>query len=566
MSALQPAFPDPAGPASDGSDLPQQAPAPGYSGPERRRTPRRTAVAWPTPAPQAAPAFSPPPAAPTPAPTAAAVHAAPVVVPEPAAPTAAMPRFVPPAPAAPAPAPAAQAPAPAPQVPPAFATRLVPPAPPQAPAAPVPPQPPAAPAPPSTPISLAGADIPAALSAPVAPQPPAAPVPPAAPAPLPPAPAADHRSLAPPGFSGERIRAAESAQLLALDPSFPDDWDGPAEPPQLLTTATATATTAAVLPEPADVAALADPTAAAASAAVAAGADAPALPREVGGSRLAGGMLAALPRRGDGRAFGRDRGSTARIAGTLLVLSLAVAFVGPPIANALRDVPIIGDALDQLRALALYPRVYGLYWVTATLGVLSGYGIVAAHMEQQAEKQGMRQDPTRRLNIALASLLAITGSAGLMSLLHSRGWAAGAASTGFFLALSLLVPLGRMPGKRAMDSQPERAWLLLFLVAIPAMVLAPSIPTILLLLLSFTRVRTGWSEITGAADHHADGPVDQTNRASALIITVGVLVAASLGLHAMHQSSAELRTLQSERGVSTVPGAVQGPTVDHLER
>ncbi len=55
------------------------------------------------------------------------------------------------------------------------------------------------------------------MQPPVAVQPPVAPQPPAPPA------QDGGPSTAPPGFSGARIIAAESAQLLALDPTFEDD-------------------------------------------------------------------------------------------------------------------------------------------------------------------------------------------------------------------------------------------------------------------------------------------------------------------------------------------------------
>ncbi len=523
-------------------------------------TRRRTAIAWPEPTPQAKPIFSPPPA---PAPS--AVHAAPVVVPpleplgrpapaQPAPPAAPAPaaapsvaagplhRFIPPSPPAP------PAPAPQPGAPtelraaaaPAVATdapiaRFVPPVAPQPPAPPVAVQPPVAPQPPAPPV---------AVQPPVAPQPPARPV--AA------QPAQDGGpSTAPPGFSGARIIAAESAQLLALDPTFEDDEPEVASAEMLapyVAPANLQALMATAAPE-------ASPAAAPAAA-----------PREIGGSRLLGAIAGLIPRGGDTARLRGDRSAAVRLAVGVLLAIVGLVVVGPALAGTVEGVPVIGPALDQLKAFTLYPQVYGLTWLTGVLAIASIFGIVTAHMEQQAHKQGMRQDPVRRLNIALAGLLALTVGAGLFTTVSAHGWAAGAAATGFFTALCLLIPIGRLPGARAMQSQPERAWVLLFLLSIPALVLAPSIPTILLLLLAFTRVRTNWPAISAGTDAHAGGPVDGTNRLSALVITLGVLIAASLGMHAMQQTSDEVRELRQGDQVTRVPGAVPGPTIDELRR
>lgn len=504
-----------------------------------------------------------------------------------------MPRFVaPPSPAPAAPAPAQPAPQPAAtpislagaEVPAVLmpAARFV---------APRAPQPPAAPAPATTPQA---APLPPVAAAPMqaAPQPPAAPPAPPQAAPVPPvapqaptastaptaptAPAAPtaagHGSTAPPGFSGARIIAAESAQLLALDPSFDEDEPAPgaharpAAPPHQ-------GAAAAAAPTP--VVGQEQLTTTAGAFATAAPRPATDGPREIAGSRLLGGLADLLggvaslrPRRGDQSSTGRerDRSSALRMGAAVLVTVIALLVVGPALSGPLGGVPIIGDALDQLRAFTLYPQVYGLTWITGVFAIASCLGIVIAHMEQQAHKQGMREDPVRRLNIALGGLLALTFGASLFTTVSSHGWAAGAAATGFFAALCLLVPLGRLPGARAMASQPERAWVLLFLLSIPAMVLAPSIPTILLLLLSFTRVRTNWGAISRGEDEHAGGPVDGTNRLSALIITLGVLIAASVGMHAMQQTSAEVNELRQSDEVTRVPGTIPGPTIDELKR
>ncbi len=255
-----------------------------------------------------------------------------------------------------------------------------------------------------------------------------------------------------------------------------------------------------------------------------------------------------------------------RLAVGVLLAIVGLVVVGPALAGTVEGVPVIGPALDQLKAFTLYPQVYGLTWLTGVLAIASIFGIVTAHMEQQAHKQGMRQDPVRRLNIALAGLLALTVGAGLFTTVSAHGWAAGAAATGFFTALCLLIPIGRLPGARAMQSQPERAWVLLFLLSIPALVLAPSIPTILLLLLAF---HPRAHQLAGDQRRHRrprGGPVDGTNRLSALVITLGVLIAASLGMHAMQQTSDEVRELRQGDQVTRVPGAVPGPTIDELRR
>ncbi|MEH3054292.1 MAG: hypothetical protein PGN13_09845 [Patulibacter minatonensis] len=525
MSAPQPAFPQPTGSAQTGEPALDDAPR----GKAQRR---RTSVAWPAPSPQAAPPTFAPAAAPPAPPAPQPVHAAPVVVPDPAPagpPTALRARVAPQAPTAP------QAPA-APQAP--VLPRFMAPA----------PTPAAAPAP--TPAAPHGARFVPPAPLPQAPPPPAAPALPAA------TPRTSGTSAAPPGFSGERLRVAESAQLLALDPSFDDD-DG--EPFAALASNVAPTPAAPVAATPSHV----DPAMAAFAAPThpfASPATAPQAPRADDAERSIVTKL--LVRSGDRARFGRDRAATIRVATTILIASLLLVVAGPPLAKALKGVPVIGTALDQLRAFTLAPGAFGLPWLAGVLGIASIAGTITAHMEQQAEKQGMRRDPARRLNIGLATLLAITLGSGLFSTLHAHGWAASAASLGYFTGLCLLLPLGRLPGARAMATQPERSWALLCAASAIAMVLAPSLPTIALLLLSFTRVRTHWAAIS-AGDDTSEERVDATNRTSALVIVLGVLLASSFGMHVMQLSSSDVDAMRAADDI-VVPGAVQGPTVDEL--
>ncbi|MBO9531561.1 MAG: hypothetical protein J7513_01115 [Solirubrobacteraceae bacterium] len=564
MSALQPAHPEPSGPGpDDATGAPGHAAAPVAP---RRAPRRRTSVAWPAPAPQAVP-----PGQRRPAPPAVVPEPASAPAPTPVAATVTLPRFV-----APRPAPAAPPVAPTPPTPfPRF----------QAPVPPAAPTPPPAPAP--QPVSLAGADVPALL----APEPPAPTLPPLPEEPLagrldrpaaaprtvaparptppsaPPRPA-DGASAAPPGFAAERLVVAASAELLALDPSLDDE-----QPTDEIPAAAAPAAAAAAAAAPAvsgfdpltltpeEAASLGAPLRMSLPTEHASVPSAAAPPAEIGGSRLAGRALAALPRRGDLRAFGRDRGASARVALAIIVVSVLIVIAGAKIADLLRPVPLIGSAVDTLQAIALYPKVYGVEWVTATLAIFCLGGVIFAHMEQQAERQDMRRDPVRRLNIALTSMLALTLGSGVMSLMHDRGWAAAASATGFFAALFLAIPIARFPGARAMQMQPDRAWGLLLLVSLPAVFIASIVPTLAIAILALTHVRTRWAQVQADADDYADGPVDRGNRRGALIITLAIVIVSAIGFNAMHQSVEDLRGLQQQERTA-FPGAEQGPTID----
>ncbi len=111
-----------------------------------------------------------------------------------------------------------------------------------------------------------------------------------------------------------------------------------------------------------------------------------------------------------------------------------------------------------------------------------------------------------------------------------------------------------------MAHQPERAWALLLLLSLPAAILAPTFPTLAIVVLAFTRVRTHWAEISANTDAHAHAPIERTSRIAALVIMVGVLLAGSIGMHSMHQSAHDLRALTTEQS-QAFPGASEGPTV-----
>lgn len=370
---------------------------------------------------------------------------------------------------------------------------------------------------------------------------------------------------------------AESAELLALDPSLDDETTeatAPMPPESAQFAAPTAVVSAPVDPSfpfdpatltPEEAASLAGPLRVSLPDERGAATPAPAPtapPAEIGGSRLAGRLLSVLPRRGDvAAARGRNLPAAGRLLVTFVVVVALLAIAGGTIADLLRPVPIIGSAIDTLQALTLYPSVYGLEWITATLAVLSFAGVVFAHMEQQAERHQMRKDPVRRLNISLATMLVLTVGSGAMSLMHDHGWAAAASATGFFVALCLAAPLARTPGARAMAPQPDRAWALLFLISLPVVIIASTLPTLLIAVLAFTHVRTRWSEVVDNTDEHADGPLDRTNRLGALVITAAVVIVAGIGFNAMHQSTDELRGLQQQERTA-FPGALEGPTID----
>ena len=335
-------------------------------------------------------------------------------------------------------------------------------------------------------------------------------------APLAPTPASGPTSKAPPGFTGSRILAAESTTLLALDP-VDDEPDAAAEPT--------------------------------------------AGPATVGGSALLARARAVVPRRGDHKAFGRDRDATKRVSVAVLVTALLTAIAGPPLGRLAAKVPVLDQMVAQLQSYALYPSAYGLLWFVAALTTVTLAGVVVAQMEKTAHAQGRRRDPVTRLNIALAGVLALTLAAGSFSLLRSHGWAAGAASIGFFASVCLLVPLGNLPGARALRAQPARAWAIVLGVALAGFAAQPSFPTALLVLLTFTHVRTRWAEVRdGGASVDPDAAVDPTNRRSALLIVAFVLIASSVGMNATTLPARDIRPAD-QLLPTTMPGTERGPTI-----
>jgi hypothetical protein len=530
-----PAAPIAPAPVAEAAPTPPSAPAPA---PPVQAAPAATAsigpdhevfeVEWITPEPDPVPidwidptVAAPAPIAHTPvAPAATApvdyatVAPAPPTAPAPYAPAAPAPAdYSPAAPAAPAPV--AYAPAP--------------------PVAPVAPAPPVAPTPVyAAPVSIAGAEVIPAVLAPEPAErriaPPLAPLPPRPEAPVAQAAAADPSSAAPPGFVPPTILMAESASLIALDPT--DDPDVVAEyAPE-------------AVPAPA----------------IALQEDHHAPPAEIGGSAILGKIARLTPRSGDPRAFGRERGATVRIASSVLVVALLVAFVLPALAAPLGKLPIIGGAADQLSSLALYPKSYGIAWLAAALGAISIGGLIVVQMEKTAAKVGTREDAVHRLNVSLAWILTLTLSSGVLSLFKSFGWAAAGSATGFFIALCLLIPIGRLPGAQAMRIQASRAWALLTVLATIIFLLAPSFPMGLIALVAGIHVYRHWDSVKAGEDGHRDGPIDNTNRLSALLITLAVLIAGGIGLSAMTLSPDKIRTSTGD-GLTFIPGAPKGPTI-----
>jgi MFS family permease len=329
----------------------------------------------------------------------------------------------------------------------------------------------------------------------------------------------DPSSKAPPGFTGEAIRAAESPTLLALDP-VDDETTRPV---------------AVVAP-----------------------------PETIGGSALLAKLLSLVPKRSDFKAFGGSRESTVRVALTVLVSALLVAFLLPAIGRALQDTPVVGTMVHQLQSLGLYPKAYGVPFIAAALSVISAMGILVAQMEKTAHEQERRDDPVVRLNIGLAALVAATLAAGAYTVLRSHGWAAGASAFGFFIGTCLLVPVANTPGARAMRHQPARAWALIFVLSAAGFAISPSIPGALIALLTFTHVRLNWGAVSRGDDDFRDGPIDATNRLSALLIMIVVLIATAVGTHAMTLSPDAVRQTYVNPDVSSQPelrGIDVGPSV-----
>jgi hypothetical protein len=353
---------------------------------------------------------------------------------------------------------------------------------------------------------------------------PATPPPHAAPAPAPAAsaPAAaeqDPSSKAPPGFTFEAIRAAESPTLLALDPVEDE-----------------TTRAAPVVDEP----------------------------ETIGGSALLATLAKVIPKREDLRSFGGERSSTVRICGAVIVAAFVLLFALPPLGRALDHTPILGTMVQQLQSFGLYPKAYGISFIAAALSVFSAMGILVAQMEKTAHEQERRDDPVVRLNIGLAALVSATLVSGAYTIMRSHGWAAGASSVGFFISTCLLVPIGNTPGARALRHQPARAWALICLLSMGGFALSPSFPGALIVLLTFTHVRLNWAAISRGDDAFKAGPIDSTNRLSALLITIFVLIASAVGSHAMTLSPDEINQTYVNPSVSSQPelrGIDVGPTV-----
>ncbi len=396
-------------------------------------------------------------------------------------------------------------------------------------------EPPVAPVAPR-PISTAGADVPAALqtdadlaayASPVAPSPPVAPVAPQPPIevevvaleqPLQPAPevAYDPASTAPPGFTGVQIQAAESATLLALDP-------------------VADETTVAPVP-------------------------APEIDAHIGGSAILTRLVGLMPTRDDRTKFGRDRGATARISGAVLLTGILLVVLGTAAAKALTSLPLVGPMIRQLESFQLYASSYGMAFFTAVLATLVVTGLVVVQMERAAERTDTRRDPVTRLNIGLAGMVSLAIAGGALTFFSRYGWAAAGASVAFFAATCLAVPLGRLPGGRAMACQPERAWALFAVAGTVSLLIFPSVPGLVAVVAALVQVRRRWDGIRDGDDLHADGPVDSTNRLSAILLTVSVVLASAIGMHAMTLSPGQLRAADVE-ATPAVPGSEIGPTI-----
>lgn len=281
----------------------------------------------------------------------------------------------------------------------------------------------------------------------------------------------------------------------------------------------------------------------------------------IGGSALLTAVVNAVPRPSDLKLVGRDVGATLRIAGAALVALVLLVIALPPLVRALGDVPVIGSAFNQLESLSLYPGSYGVMYFTGLLGLLGAAGVVIAQMERTAHGQGLRQDPERRLNIAVAGLLAIVGVSGLLTLLRDQGWAAAAAATGFFVTLCLIVPLGNLPGARVMRAQSERAWALLLGLGVLSLLVEPTIPALLIVVLAFTRVRTHWAAVRDGEDESEISDVlTEGGRRATMALLAAALLASSLGALAMTEDPVSLRQTDAI-SPTAFPGATEGPTI-----
>lgn len=355
-----------------------------------------------------------------------------------------------------------------------------------------------------------------------APYVPAAPVAPAAggsaapPASGPPPFASDPSSKAPPGFTGGGILAAESATLVALDPVEDE-------------------TTA---PEPV------------------------AAPIEtVGGSALLAKATKLVLRRGDLARVRQDKDKDAaiRIIVSSAVLVALAVLLGPVLVRLLSKLPVLSNVIEQLDAFRRYPGAFGMPWVLATFGALTAGGVVVAQMEARAHKLERRTDPTTRLNIALGGVVTLGLVGAALSLGRASGSLAGAASVTFFVITLLLIPVGKLPGARALAPQAPRAWGLVFVLAALGFAIKPSLGTAIFAVLALTQVRTQWAAISDGTQA-ADGPIDHTNRVSALIIVSALLIVCSVGMRATTLPVDDLKpsALDSE---TTLPGTERGPTI-----
>ncbi|MBJ7473318.1 MAG: hypothetical protein JHD16_18570, partial [Solirubrobacteraceae bacterium] len=222
--------------------------------------------------------------------------------------------------------------------------------------------------------------------------------------------------------------------------------------------------------------------------------------------------------------------------------------------------PLLSSVASQLESFSLYPGAYGATFWIALLAVIIVAGLVVVQLEKSAEKAGRRQDAVTRLNVGLAGMVTLAMAGSFMTFLSSYGWAAAAASVSFFVATFLVIPAGRLPGSRAMACQPERAWALLAVISVVALAVAPSLPGLGVVGVCLAQVRRRWAGISRGDDLHQDGPVDGTNRLSAVLLTVFVLLASAIGMQAMTLSPQDLRAADVE-ATPAVPGTVKGPTI-----
>ncbi len=279
----------------------------------------------------------------------------------------------------------------------------------------------------------------------------------------------------------------------------------------------------------------------------------------IGGSALLAKSTKLLPRRGDRALFGKDKGATVRLSSTVLAGALLLVLAGPPLGRLLSKLPLVGSAIDQLDVFAQYPGAYGMPWFLAAFGALTAAGVVVAQMETSAHKLGLRENPGTRLNIALAAIITLALVGVALSLGKASGWVSAGASVTFFVTVCLLIPVANLPGARAMQPQAPRAWGILLLLAVAGFAIQPSVPTAVIAVLAFLKVRTNWAAISSGGDAE-DGPVDRTNRLSALIIVGAVLIVASVGMRGTTISAADLAPTTLDRP-TVMPGAERGPVI-----